>query len=58
MSDPAAAKAKVAETKKRFLDVWPRLEGELVELMKQHSMPDDATEWFRKVASLFFVDCG
>lgn len=42
-------KAKAAETKKRFLDVWPQLEKELVDLMKQHNMPDDATEWFRRV---------
>ncbi|CAG8709753.1 9543_t:CDS:2, partial [Acaulospora colombiana] len=41
-------KAKAAETKKRFLDVWPKLENELVDLMKQHSMPEDATEWFRR----------
>lgn len=42
------AKAKAAERKKQFLDVWPKLEDELVDLMKKHSMPDDATEWFRR----------
>lgn len=45
----SAAKAKAAETKKKFLEVWPRLENELVDLMKLHKMPDDATEWFRRV---------
>lgn len=46
------AKAKAAERKKQFLDVWPKLEDELVDLMKKHSMPDDATEWFRRVSLL------
>lgn len=46
-------KAKAAETKKRFQDVWPKLEDELVNLMKQHSMPEDATEWFRRVRLWF-----
>jgi hypothetical protein len=46
---PVDAKAKIAETKKRFLDVWPTLEGQLVDLMKTHGMPEDATKWFRDV---------
>ena len=49
------AKAKIAETKKRFLDVWPTLEGQLVDLMKTHGMPEDATKWYRDVRwTLFF----
>ncbi|KAG8876857.1 Farnesyl pyrophosphate synthetase [Serendipita sp. 405] len=49
MSTPTVdPKAKAAETKKRFLDVWQKLEEELVDLMKKHSMPEDATEWYRK----------
>jgi hypothetical protein len=46
---PVDPKAKIAETKKRFLDVWPTLERQLVDLMKTHGMPDDATKWFRDV---------
>ncbi|KAG8804541.1 Farnesyl pyrophosphate synthetase [Serendipita sp. 399] len=49
MSTPTVdPKAKAAETKKKFLEVWQKLEDELVDLMKKHSMPEDATEWFRK----------
>ncbi|CAG7850729.1 Farnesyl pyrophosphate synthase Short=FPP synthase; Short=FPS; AltName: Full=(2E,6E)-farnesyl diphosphate synthase; AltName: Full=Dimethylallyltranstransferase; AltName: Full=Farnesyl diphosphate synthase; AltName: Full=Geranyltranstransferase [Serendipita indica DSM 11827] len=49
MAAPAIdPKAKAAQRKKEFLDVWPKLESELVQLMKQHSMPEDATEWFRR----------
>lgn len=46
---PIDAKAKAAERKQQFLDVWPRLEDELVDVMKVHGMPDDAKEWFRRV---------
>lgn len=46
---PFDAKAKAAETKKKFQDVWPTLEGQLVELLKAHGMPEDATKWFKDV---------
>jgi hypothetical protein len=46
MSD---AKIKAAERKKQFLEVWPRLETELVDMMRKHAMPEDATEWFKRV---------
>jgi hypothetical protein len=49
-SDP---KAKAAERKKQFLEVWPKLETELLDMMKKHAMPEDATEWFRRVRSGF-----
>lgn len=51
------AKAKAAERKKQFLEVWPKLETELVDMMKKHAMPEDATEWFKRVrflSSVFF----
>jgi hypothetical protein len=49
MASAADPKAKAAERKKQFMDVWPQLENSLVDLMKQHGMPDDATEWYRRV---------
>lgn len=49
------AKAKAAERKKQFFEVWPKLENELVDMMKKHAMPEDATEWFRRVRFRLFL---
>lgn len=54
MASAADPKAKAAERKKQFMDVWPQLEKSLVDLMKQHGMPEDATEWYRRVCYFIF----
>ena len=44
--------SKSQQSRERFLSVWPRLRGELEDVMVNHKMPKDAQEWFRNVGAV------
>ena len=45
--------SKSQQSRERFLSVWPRLRGELEDVMVKHKMPIDAQEWFKNACAPF-----
>jgi hypothetical protein len=41
--------SKSQQSRQRFLSVWPRIRGELEDVMVKHNMPKDSQEWFKNV---------
>ncbi|KDQ06585.1 hypothetical protein BOTBODRAFT_181455 [Botryobasidium botryosum FD-172 SS1] len=48
MSKPSSASPKSDGGKQRFLDVFPRIQGELLHALDQAGMPKDARDWFQQ----------
>ncbi|KIM29196.1 hypothetical protein M408DRAFT_15949 [Serendipita vermifera MAFF 305830] len=46
---------KLSQTKRQFMEVWPILKGQLVDLLKAHRMPDEVTTWFSENLSYNIV---
>jgi len=46
---PSQSGSNSQRSRQRFLSVWPRLRGELEDLMVKHNMPKDAQDWFKNV---------
>lgn len=41
-----------SETKRQFMEVWPILKDQLIDLMRTHGMPEKVTTWFGEVRML------
>lgn len=49
MATPSPAKLEAAKNKKRFVEVFPDVVEELLDIVRVENMPDEVIEWYKRV---------